>query len=158
MYPELQALIHEAEFQYLQGEDLDRLSQEMSTLKDRLTAYRILRDKEISIFQTVADTLIEKLPNEKTKKLETSLRHWLLITRYCGMAMLLNNPEFLEHRLLEWLTDIVVAHESQSISQTIYSVLIAKLEKELSETQLQHIQRFLAQANNYLAENTAVSV
>lgn len=107
MYPELQALIHESEHQYLQQSDLDKLTQEVSTLKQRLAVYRVLRDQEISIFQAIADKLLENLPQEKTRKIETCVRHWLLVTRYGAMAMLLNNPEFLEHRLLEWLTDIV---------------------------------------------------
>ncbi|BAQ64327.1 phycobilisome protein [Geminocystis sp. NIES-3709] len=158
MYPELQALIHEAESQYLQAEDLDKLTKEISTLKDRLTAYRILRDQEISIFQDVADQVVKLLPEEKTKKIETTIRHWLLITRYCGMAMLLNNPEFLEHRLLEWLTDIVQAHESQSISDCIYALLVEKLTQVLPDEGLEQIQPFLAQANNYLTNATALSV
>jgi len=158
MYPELQALIHEAESQYLQTDNLNKFTNEVSTLKDRLTAYRLLRDQEISIFQEVADIIQSQLPNEKTQKIETALRHWLLITRYCGMAMLLNSPEFLEHRLLEWLTDIVVAHESQSISNSIYSLLVAKLEDVMSSEQLGHIQPFLAQANQYLQNSIVVPV
>lgn len=157
MYPELQALIHEAEHQYLQADNLYKLNQEVSTLKDRLTAYKILRDQEISIFQEVADKAVAKLPEESTKKIETSLRHWLLITRYCGMAMLLNNPDFLEHRLLEWLTDVVQAHESQAISSTIYSLLMVKLGDELSEAGLQQIQPFLSQANDYLSNIPVLS-
>jgi hypothetical protein len=158
MYPELQALIHEAEHQYLQADNLHKLTQEVSTLKDRLTAYKILRDEEISIFQEVADKAVKKLPDENTKKIETALRHWLLITRYCGMAMLLNNPDFLEHRLLEWLTDVVQAHDSQAISTTIYSLLVVKLEDELSEAGFQQIQPFLSQANDYLSNIPVVSV
>lgn len=151
MYPELQALIHEAEHQYLQADNLYRLNQEVSTLKDRLTAYKILRDQEISIFQEVADKAVKQFPQEDGKKIENVIRHWILITRYCGMAMLLNNPEFLEHRLLEWLTDIVQAHESQSLFSVIYSLLVVKLGGELSEAGLQQIQPFLTQANDYLS-------
>jgi hypothetical protein len=158
MYPELQALIHEAEHQYLQTDNLNKLTQEVSTLKDRLAAYKILRDQEITIFQQIADKTVAKLPQENTKKIETALRHWLLITRYCGMAMLLNNPDFLEHRLLEWLTDVVQAHDSQAISSTIYSLLAVKLGEELSEAELQQIQPFLSQANDYLNNIPAVNV
>jgi hypothetical protein len=155
MYPELQALIHEAEFQYLNGEDLKRLSLEVSTLEGRISAYKILRDREITIFQTIADDVVAQFPQENLKKIETAIRHWLLITRYCSMAMMLNNHEFLEHRLLEWLTDIVQAHNSQTISSAIYSLLIIKLNNALSDDELAYIQPFLAQANDYLA-NTPV--
>ncbi|MGI0482943.1 phycobilisome protein [Geminocystis sp. CENA526] len=151
MYPELQALIHEAEHQYLQADNLYKLNQEVSTLKDRLNAYKILRDEEISIFQEVADKAVKQFPQEDTKKIENVIRHWILITRYCGMAMLLNNPEFLQHRLLEWLTDIVQAHESQSLFPATYSLLIVSLGQVLAEEGLQHLQPFLSQANDYLS-------
>ncbi|MBL1210832.1 phycobilisome protein [Geminocystis sp. GBBB08] len=157
MYPELQALIHEAEFQYLQEEDLNRFSQEIATLKDRIDAYKILRDEEISIFQGIVDQVIAKFPQENSQKIETTIRHWLLITRYSGMAMMLNNHEFLEHRLLEWLTDIVQAYESQVIFQAIYSLLLVKLNSVLSEDELAHIEPFLAQSNNYLTNGAILA-
>ncbi|WP_373480395.1 phycobilisome protein [Geminocystis sp.] len=150
MYPELQALIHEAEFQYLNGEDLNKLSLEVSSLKDRIPAYKLLRDEEINIFQDIADDLVAQFPRENPKKIETSIRHWLVIMRYCSMAMMLNNHEFLEHRLLEWLTDIIQAHQSQHLFTAIYSLLITKLNNVLSNDELAHIQPFLAQANDYL--------
>ncbi|BAQ60533.1 hypothetical protein GM3708_939 [Geminocystis sp. NIES-3708] len=155
MYPELQALIHEAEFQYLNQENLNQFSQEISTLKNRIAAYKLLRDEEISIFQEIADDVVIKFPKENPKKIETAIRHWLLITRYSAMAMMLNNHEFLEHRLLEWLTDIVQAHQSEAIFSTIYSLLIAKLTEVFSNDELNHLQPFLAQANDYLM-NTSV--
>lgn len=157
MYPELQALIHEAEHQYLQADNLYKLNQEVSTLKDRLTAYKILRDQEISIFQEVADRAVKQFPQEDSQKIAKVIRHWILITRYCGMAMLLNNPEFLERRLLEWLTDIVQAQESQSLFPAIYSLLVVNLGQVLAEEGLQHLQPFLTQANDYLSNIPVLS-
>ncbi|AFZ54090.1 phycobilisome protein [Cyanobacterium aponinum UTEX 3222] len=156
MYPELQALIHESEHQYLQQSDLDKLTQEVSTLKQRLAVYRVLRDQEISIFQAIADKLLENLPQEKTRKIETCVRHWLLVTRYGAMAMLLNNPEFLEHRLLEWLTDIVQAHEYQVISENLHSLLIKKLENVLEDDGIKYIQPFLDQAQRHITEAVCI--
>lgn len=152
MYPELQALIHESEHQYLQQADLDKLAQEVSTLRQRLAVYRVLRDQEITIFQTVADQLLEKLPQEKTRKIETCVRHWLLVTRYSAMAMLLNNPEFLERRLLEWLTDIVQAHEYQVISENLHSLLLKKLDEVLENEGINYIKPFLDQAQSHISE------
>lgn len=157
MYPQLQALIHEAEFQYLHEENLSQFSSEISTLKTRITTYKILRDEEISIFQKIADDVLSKFPQENPKKIETAISHWLLITRYCAMAMMLNNHEFLEHRLLEWLTDIVEAHQCEAIFSTIYSLLIAKLTQRLSNDELNYIQPFLAQANNYLVSQSILA-
>jgi Phycobilisome protein len=157
MYPELQALIHEAESQYLNEEDLNKLSLEVSTLKDRIVTYKLLRDEEIKIFQGIADDLVTKFPQENSKKIETAIRHWLVIMRYCTMAMMLNNHEFLEHRLLEWLTDIVQAHQSQYLFKAIYSLLIAKLNSLLSKDKLAYIEPFLTQANDYLINDQVLA-
>jgi hypothetical protein len=150
MYPELQALIHEAEFQYLQKKDLDQLSSHVSSLQEKLATYQILREQEIEIFQAVADKLLDLFPQKNPQQIETVIRHWLLVTRYCAMAMLLNNPEFLERRLLEWLTDIVNAHELQALENSLYSILEAKLSKNLTEKQVAYLQPFLVQAKNAL--------
>lgn len=156
MYPELQALIHESEHQYLQQADLVKLTQEVSTLRQRLAVYRVLREQEISIFQAVADELLEKLPQEKTRKIETCVRHWLLVTRYSAMAMLLNNPEFLQHRLLEWLTDIAQAHEYQVISDNLHSLLLQKLDEVLENQGINYIKPFLDQAQSYISEAVCI--
>ena len=155
MYPKLQEIIHQAESKYLQEEDLNQLQQEISALKEKTRVYKTLRDKEIEIFQAVADQLVTKLSDEDTTAIEDCLRQWLLVTRYCAMAMLLNNPEFLERRLLEWLTDIVKIHQSQSISDTLYSLLMVRLGKVFSDQDLAYIKPFLKQANNHLVKVTA---
>lgn len=156
MYPELQALIHEAEFQYLQAEDLGQLSDHVSSLQDRLATYKIIRDQEIEMFQTVADKLLEIFPQQNPQQIETAIKHWLLVIRYCAMAMLLNNPEFLERRLLEWFTDIVKAHEVENIENSLYSILQAQLLENLSETQIDCLQPFLEQARNALINTEAM--
>ena len=156
MYPELQALIHEAEFQYLNAGDLDQVTHHVNGLKERLAIYRFIRNQEIDIFQGIADKLLEVFPQHNPKQIETAIRHWLLVTRYCGMAMLLNNPEFLERRLLEWLTEIVTAHKLQNIENSLYSMLIGRLEKELSSEQMAYLEPFLSQAKQSLIDSQPV--
>ncbi len=153
MYPELQALIHEAEYSYLQGGDLETLSNHVATLGDKMSAYKVLRDEELTIFQGVADKLENKFLDDSVKKLENSLQHWLLITRYCAMAMLLNNPEFLERRLLEWLTDIVQVRETRTIDEEVYSLLVGQVKKVLSEVQVTYLLPFLTQAKDHLVRD-----
>ncbi|MGY6530434.1 MAG: phycobilisome protein [Cyanobacterium sp.] len=153
MYPELQQLIHEAEFNYLQRDDLETFSNCINSLQSKMEVYRLLRDREIEIFQIVADKLVAKFSDSQEKALETSLQHWLLITRYSAMAMLLNNPEFLERRLLEWLTDIVQARESQSIDSAVHSLLVAELKNFLNASQMNDLEPFLNQAKEYLVKD-----
>ncbi|AFZ46639.1 hypothetical protein Cyast_0663 [Cyanobacterium stanieri PCC 7202] len=150
MYPELQTLIHEAEYNYLQKDDLELFSEHINNLQQKLEVYRLLRDQEIEIFQGVADKLVAQFSDSQEKALETSLHHWLLIMRYAAMAMLLNNPEFLERRLLEWLTDIVQVRESQSIDSAVHSLLMTQLGKTMDSSELNYLEPFLNQAKEYL--------
>jgi hypothetical protein len=157
MYPLFQELIYQAESHYLKTDEIERLNVEISTLKERLELYKTLRDQEIEIFQEVADQLVLKLENESERNLENCLRQWLLTSRYCAMAMLLNNPEFLERRLLEWLTEIVQVHQTQTISDTLYSLLMRRLKKILSEQEFLYLQPFFSQAYNYFQQTPALS-
>lgn len=150
MYPDLQILIHEAEFNYLQKDDLEIFSEHIDNLQQKLEVYRLVRDREIEIFQEVANRLVAQFPSTQEKALESSLHHWLLIMRYAAMAMLLNNPEFLERRLLEWLTDIVQIRESQSIDVAVHSLLINQLGKVMNSPELKYLEPFLNQAKEYL--------
>ena len=158
MYPALQELIHQAEAKYLKQDDLNNLQIEIARLKQRTAIYKTLRDQEVAIFQDVADKLIDQFPDEKNTTIETCLHHWLLATRYCAMAMILNDPDFLERRLLEWLTDIVSIYEYQAVSSKLFDLLVSKLAKVLSDKELEYLTPFLNQANSYLSETQNINV
>jgi primosomal protein N'' len=66
------------------------------------------------------------------------------------MAMLLNDPEYLQHRLLEWLTEQIKAHELQSLETDIYKYLQMRLKKVLSAEQLALLNPFLEEARKTL--------
>jgi hypothetical protein len=148
MYPELEAIIHQAEDKYLTDEDLQGFSSHISSLKERLEIYELIRDNEIMVFQNIANELLEKFPNETKTNIEKCLKHWLLTMRYCNMAMLLNNTDFLEHRLLEWMTDIVNVYELETLEYNTFNLLLKELKKIVSETQFTYILPLLEQAKN----------
>ena len=151
MQPEIKNLLYEAQDHYLKPEEIKNFKHYASSLAQRLEIYELLRDREIAIFQPVADQLLKSFPQEKQETLERSLKSWLSVLRYCAMAMLLNNPEFLQRRLLEWLTDLVRAHqETQAIEITLHQLLLARLKELFSRQQLALMQPFLAQAEEAL--------
>ena len=51
MYPALQELIHQAESQYLQTEDIEQLRKEVSNLKERITVYKTYEIKKLTFFR-----------------------------------------------------------------------------------------------------------
>jgi hypothetical protein len=150
MYQDLKKLIFQAEDNYLQEAELDTFKTKVNSLAERLEAYEILREQEIALFQPIVDRLVQDAAEQKPKAIEKAIKHWIAILRYCSMAMLLNDPEYLQHRLLEWLTEQIKAHELQSLEIDIYKYLQMRLKKVLSAEQLTLLNPFLEEARKTL--------
>jgi hypothetical protein len=158
MQSDIEALVHKAEEAYLQQSDIELFKQHTVSLQKRLETYECLREREIAIFQPVIEQLVKTCPQENSPLFERVLKHWLSIFRYCAMAMLLNNPDYLEYRILEWLSDIVKAHQMQSIESTFYELLLSRLSEVLTQEQLTLLQPFLEQARASMAGDHEPSI
>ncbi|ACK65130.1 conserved hypothetical protein [Rippkaea orientalis PCC 8801] len=152
MQTDFEELFYQAEDHYLQAPEIDKVKTQVSLLGERLETYKLLRDQEIAIFQPIADSLLKAFPQETISLIEKAIKHWLCVMRYGAMAMLLNNPDFFRHRLLEWLTDIIHAHEMVTIEQHLYELLEVSLQEKLDGHQFQLIKPFLSQAQTTLLD------
>lgn len=150
MHSELEAIFDHAESRYLKPEELNILSQYVTSLPDRLETYRQLRDKELDIMQAVADELPNQLPNAETSHLERSIKNALLVLRYCAMAMLLNEEKFVKDRLLNWLSRTIQTYQTQEVDAVLYRLLNQQLTKILTTQQLNLLKPSLALAQNTL--------
>ena len=157
MQSDIKAILYKAEEDYLQKPEIKDFQNAVASLAERLETYECLRDQEITIFQPIAEELVRAYPEENPKLLEKALKHWLAVMRYSAMAMLLNNPEYLQRQILEWLTEMVQAHQMQSLENSIYDLLLSRLEKVLSQQQLALMQPFLAQAQSTLLDEQDLS-
>ncbi|QEQ00785.1 phycobilisome protein [Thermosynechococcus sp. QKsg1] len=156
MHTELMNLYYKAEENYLSNVDIKVFRHHIESLQQRLNTYEFLRDHEIDIFQPVADTLQKKYPTENPQTLEQVLRQAIALLRYAAMAMLLNNPEFLQHRLLEWLTEVVNAHQTQTLWSSCHELLSARLKEMLTEAEQDLILPLLDHAQATLVGLPAV--
>jgi len=136
MHPKLEAIFNEAESRYLKPEELKIISQYVESLPSRLETYQQLRDKELEIMQAVASQLEAQLPQAKTSDLERSLKNAMLMLRYCGMAMLLNDESFVKERLLGWLDVMVETYNSAENENKLYRLLVQQLSQVMSKEQL----------------------
>ena len=157
MQSDLQAILHQAEEHYLAKPEIMVFQNHVASLATRLETYECLRDREIDIFQPIAEELVRAYPAENPKLLEKALKHWLAVMRYSAMAMLLNNAEYLQRRILEWLIEMVQAHQMQSMENTIYNLLLSRLEQLLSQQQFALLQPFLEQAQTTLLAEQILS-
>ncbi|WP_319421416.1 globin family protein [Pleurocapsa sp. FMAR1] len=150
MQSDIENLLYLAEDHYLKQLEIQAFQICAASLAKRLEVYEYLRNHEIDIFQPIAAELSKVHAAEDPQLLEKALKHWLSIMRYCAMAMLLNNPEYFQRSVLEWLTEMVQAHQMQSLENTIYDLLFSQLKKLLSLEQFALIKPFLSQAQTTL--------
>jgi hypothetical protein len=142
----LQSLIYAADDHYLSDADLDRFNRDVASLSERLEAYEYIRDRELSILQPAVDYLTEEFLKSDAKLLERAVTHWLSILRYAAMAMLINNPEYLSRRLLEWLPDLVDVYALRDIELALYRLILVQLKSSLSSEQVAMIKPYLDEA------------
>ena len=150
MHSDIEPILQAAEDHYLQPEEVAQFQEAIATLAQRLEVYEMLRDQEIEIFEPIVTQLHEAFPDESSQRLERALKHWISVLRYAAMGMLLNNREYLQRRLLEWLTDFVKVHQMETLEDKLYQFLLEQLEERLSSEQVVCVQPFLAQAHSTL--------
>ena len=144
----LEALFNEPERHYLQPIELDQLSQYINTLSERIETYRQLRDQEIAIMQSVADALEKQLTREKTETIEQSIKQAALVLRYCAMAMLLDDPKFVEQRLRGWLPLMIDVHHTQAVDRVLYRLFNQRLAELFTVPQQRLITPLLQSVEN----------
>jgi len=139
-------LINQAQDRYLNSEDLGAFESYVQSIPKRLALYKLLRDREIRIMQTVADQLEAELPKADITILETGVKNLLLVMRYCAMGMLLNDETFLKQRLLDWLEQVSSVYDLKSVNEALYKILNQVLRQELSSEQLSLLQPLITTA------------
>lgn len=140
MHPQIEALFDEAENRYLKPEELNLISQYVTSLPARLEAYRALRDQELVVMQEVADQLQSALPQEPVEQLERCIKNAMLMLRYCAMGMLLHDPSFVKDRLVGWVSHSITAFNTQEIDATLYRLLNQQLTASLDPKYLSLLQ------------------
>lgn len=161
MHPQIESIFDEAENRYLNPDELKVLSQYVSSIPERLEAYRAIRDRELEIMQQVADQLVAAMPQEKVENLERSIKNALLVLRYCSMGMLLNDEQFVKHRLTDWIAQTMKAYNTIAIDKTLYQLLGQHLTQVLSPQHRNLIDPMLTLTQQILLEQepaTAASI
>ncbi|NDJ19869.1 hypothetical protein [Myxacorys almedinensis] len=143
MQPPFDAIFDEAEHRYLKPDELQEMRQYVFSLKDRVSTYQMIRDRELSLMQQVADQIQYTMPDAELAALERSLKNAMLSLRYCSMGMVLNDPSFVQNRLLGWLSDSMQIHNSSAIDRAVFRLIVQQLAQVLTSQQMELFQPFL---------------
>lgn len=133
MHPHIEELFDDAETRYLKVEELRLVAQYVSSVPERLTAYRNLRDCELDVMQAVADQLQAEMPQEPEATLERSITHALLLLRHCAMALLLDEEAILQDRFLSWVRPSIEVYNTQAIDSRLHQLLNQRLNQVLGK-------------------------
>jgi uncharacterized protein (UPF0332 family) len=155
MNSKIEQLLDDAENRYLKTNELAVLGQYVTTLNDRLTAYRTLRDQELEIMQPVADALQAACAQESTDTLERCLKNALLVLRYCAMAMLLDDELFVRDRLSGWLEQVTKVYNTEKVDQQLYRLLTQQISQTLPSQHFSLIQPHLQVAQTLLTSSAS---
>jgi hypothetical protein len=147
----LDALFDATNQPYLEDDALGVISQYISSVPERLNVYGLLRDNEVNIMQPIADAL-SQMPNQSEVAVERSVRNGLMVMRYIAMAMLLDDPHYLEERLKGWLPDMVKAYETQALDQQFFHMLPQQLAQILSPAQQHMLKPSLDKAQSLMLQ------
>jgi hypothetical protein len=147
---ETKNLVYQAESRYLTPDELGLFANNVKSMPQRLSLYKLLRDREVKIVQTVADQIEAQMPKADPKILELGIKNLLLVMRYCAMAILTDNPTLLKTRLLDWLGQVTSVYEMQEVNTNLYQLLNQVLKKELTSEQLLLLQPLINNAQAIL--------
>lgn len=147
MHSSLSSLLYEAEERYLEDEDLNNFKSEVDKLSNSIAIHDAIKQHEIQIFQEVADRAIQEFSQTEESAIEAALGNWITILRYCTMALVLDNRDYLDLRLLEWLQGLVKVRQDGAMQVRIYQLLSEQLSQILSAEQKSAIEPLLERAN-----------
>lgn len=155
MNPKLEALFDEPEKAYLTTDELNALSQFVSSLPERVNFYQRLRNEEVTLMQAIADSLQQQFPQESEEKLKRSLQSGILMVRYVAMAMLTDDLDMVTKRLETWLPEIVEAYDTKVIDIALYQLIKAQLASRFSPAQMALLSPGIDIAEGLIAGNQA---
>jgi hypothetical protein len=135
MNPVLPLLFQQPSQGYLKPAELTLLGRYVASLPERVKLYRQLRDQETPILQAIVDRLPAALAQSPQPALEQSVKQLALILRYAAMGMLIDDAEFAQRRLADWLPTLMTAYQTQALDRALYQLLHQLLSRLLSEPQ-----------------------
>lgn len=140
----IDSIFDEAENRYLKPEELQSIEHYVASIAERTSAYRALRDRELDIIQQSAEQLQFEMPSVEDAALERAIKNGMLTLRHCGMAMLIEDADFVQKRLLGWLKDSIELHQAQRVDAAFFGLMKQQLRVSLNAQQMALLEPFFS--------------
>lgn len=139
MLSQLTRLSLETDGRYATDEELSFLSEYTRSYSLRLQTYQKLQAAETTIVQQVLAKLRSLDPSLLRSNGEDVSGKWkrdtIRVLRYSAIAMLLNDSDTLQERLLFWMQTVMRAFAAQRSCNVTYEIMQEVIKQHLSPTQ-----------------------
>jgi hypothetical protein len=136
MLTNLERLSVEVDGRYATPEELDFLKSYFETLKYRISAYQKIQKNESEIIHKIKDKLHANDPKIFIKGAVDFAPKWRLDTvrvlRYSALALLIDDPDYLQQRLLIWFATVLQAFQGKDLTRLTYQTMLEIVEKYLT--------------------------
>ena len=151
MNTKIQELHKKAELTYLEDQELERINHYLLySLSKRVEIYKLISSQEIDIFQPIANQINTIFTEEEPEKIELALKYWISILRHWCMALIIEEPNYLNDHILEWLVPQIKGYQISILSNKIFSLLQKSLSKKLSSVQYSLIKPYIQETEKNL--------
>lgn len=154
MNSDIREMLSDAEGRYLEPEEQTVLMEYANSLEQRLIIMRDVQATENEIVESVVETVVDKHPEaiERHQQMrDKTARDVAMVLRYCVLAMVKDDPEYLEDQVLHWFRNVVVeAFEMTDYVDTAYATLIDEVERRLEPDDFQMLAPYLRMTHSIL--------
>lgn len=157
MKPTIDRVFDDADQHYLKPPALKEINTYVVSLSDRVNAYRVIRDREVSWMQTVANQLESVFAEETVERLEQALKFAMLGLRHGSMAMLMDDIAHLSDHFLPWLKEANELHLLNAINAILYPSLMTQINQSLNDRQMDLLRPFFMPLQDVLAAQAAIA-
>ena len=141
----IDSLLIEAEGRYLTPAALDQLKIYVKGWPERRSAYQRLRSLEKTLVLATLKDLQQESPDLSPRVQELCQRDLVLALRHSTLAMLLQEEDLLQERLIDWMEEQVRLYDLQGTYTTLYRLLQQNLKQQLSSSDLELIRPYITQ-------------
>ncbi len=147
-------LMQQSEGRYLRPDELKTLQGYVEGIPKRVRLYRVLQAKEQELVDRVMEKFQQMMPNLPRQHghlaWERCRRDLSMVWRYCCMAMLLADEDYLRDKLLYWLETILKSFKMRDQCQPAYKLMLDSLSAVFGPEESEAIRPYVLLAKSML--------
>jgi hypothetical protein len=140
---QIEEIISRGEGRYLSATELQPIKQYVQTFTARAKTYQILQEKSEVLVRHALKKFMVQHPDIMQKHGKRCHYDMTMLLRYVGIAILRNDPRFLNDALVLWQANILTAYQKQKACHVAYRYLQEAVKEHLPSQAEQMIDPYI---------------